>query len=176
LRTFGTAKVLGKAFARGCDKGVFRICQFSVQGNHVHLICEARDAIALARGIQGWKIRVARGLNRRWGRAGRLYEDRYHVEILTCPSQVKNTLVYVLQNGLKHGQASYNGIDLFSSAWHFDEHEVAGRARTNGSRASPWAGCVVPPRTKLLKIAGAKIVREGDVLSQSSIRALWRIG
>jgi hypothetical protein len=31
LRRPGPAKVLKAAFVRGCDKGSFRICQFSVQ-------------------------------------------------------------------------------------------------------------------------------------------------
>jgi REP element-mobilizing transposase RayT len=126
--------VLKKAFVLGCKRDAFRVCQFSVQGNHLHLICEARDAMALARGIQGFKIRVARGLNRLWGRRGYLFNDRYHAEILTCPTQVRNTLVYVLQNGLRHWEQSWKGIDICSSAWHFDGwvHEL-------------WRRGLVPP-------------------------------
>jgi REP element-mobilizing transposase RayT len=120
LRGFGPARVLARAFALGCDRGRFRICQFSVQGNHIHLLCEAQGATALARGIQGWKVRVARGLNRRWRRQGSLFEDRYHAVILRTPRQTRNALCYVLQNALRHGEHAPRGVDLFSSAWHFD--------------------------------------------------------
>ena len=30
------------------------------------------------------------------------------------------SVLYVLQNGLRHGEASWKGVDLLSSAWHFD--------------------------------------------------------
>jgi len=90
LRGPGPARRLKEAFVRGCDKDVFRICQFSVQGNHVHLVCEARDSQALARGIQGWKICVARRLNDYWDRRGTLFDDRYHAVILTTPRQTRN--------------------------------------------------------------------------------------
>ena len=119
LRGPGPAKVLRYAFVHGCDKGIFRICQFSVQGNHVHLVCEARDEMALARGIQGWKIRVARRLNGYWDRVGRLFDDRYHAVILTTPRQTRNCLVYVLHNARRHREAVAT-VDIYSSAWYFD--------------------------------------------------------
>jgi REP element-mobilizing transposase RayT len=111
--------VLKHAFVHGCDQGVFRICQFSVQGNHIHLICEASDAVALARGIQGWKVRVARRLNGLWCRRGKLFDDRYHAVILTTPRQTRNALVYVLHNARRHGEVVAT-IDIYSSAWYFD--------------------------------------------------------
>jgi putative transposase len=119
LRGAGPAKVLKAAFVRGCNKGVFRICQFSVQGNHVHLVCEARDRVALARGIQGWKISVARRLNHYWRREGTLFDDRYHAVILTTPRQTRNCLVYVFNNARRHREAVAT-VDIYSSAWYFD--------------------------------------------------------
>jgi putative transposase len=101
----------------------FRICQFSIQGNHIHLICEASDNAALARGIQGWSVRVARGLNRYFGREGSVFDDRYHLEILTTPSQTRHALCYVLQNARRHGERidpRFGGMDPFSSAWWFE--------------------------------------------------------
>ena len=123
LRNFELAKVLRRAFVHGCDRGRFRICHFSVLGNHVHLICEAADARALARGVAGWKVRVARGLNGEWDRRGEVFEDRYHAEILRTPTQVRNALLYVLQNARRHGESSrgwVGGVDPFSSGRYFD--------------------------------------------------------
>jgi REP element-mobilizing transposase RayT len=85
LRRRTLIATLRKAFVYGCRHGEFRICQFSIQGNHIHLICEAADRMALARGIQGWAIRVARGVNRACGDTGRVFDDRYHVEVLRSP-------------------------------------------------------------------------------------------
>src|ERR1700742_2093441 len=45
-----------------CEKPFFRVVEFNVLSNHVHLTCEA-DAMTLARGVQGRAIRLARRLN-----------------------------------------------------------------------------------------------------------------
>jgi REP element-mobilizing transposase RayT len=123
LRNFELCKVLKRAFLRGCLRKRFRICQFSILGNHIHLICEAADAGALAGGIQAWKVRVARGLNTVWGRSGAVFDGRYHAEILTSPTQVRNAVCYVMQNALRHGERLprwAGGVDPYSSAWYFD--------------------------------------------------------
>jgi len=123
LRNYDLVKVLKRAFLGGCDKGAFRICQFSIQTNHIHLICEADDNVALARGIQGWAVRIARGINRKLGRRGSLFADRYHVEVITMPKQMRNAYCYVLQNARHHRIEvghSCHGIDPFSSGWWFD--------------------------------------------------------
>jgi hypothetical protein len=41
----------------------FRICELSIQGRHLHLVAEADSKSALSRGIQGFKISVAKRLN-----------------------------------------------------------------------------------------------------------------
>jgi REP element-mobilizing transposase RayT len=46
----------------------FRICHVSIQRNHVHLIVEANDHVALARGLQGFQISCATQINARLGR------------------------------------------------------------------------------------------------------------
>jgi len=123
LRNFERAQVLRTAFVNGCDKLGFRICQFSIQGNHVHLVCEASSADRLARGMQGWSIRVARGLNRMVGRTGSVFFERYGATVIKTPSQMRNTLCYVLQNARRHGaelDRRWHGVDPFSSAWWFD--------------------------------------------------------
>jgi putative transposase len=131
LRRFELCHVLRRAFVHGCRMAAtvggtqieFRICQFSIQSNHIHLICEATSNAALARGIQGWSVRIARGLNGYLRRTGSVFDDRYHLEILTTPSQTRHALCYVLQNARRHGEridARLGGMDPFSSAWWFD--------------------------------------------------------
>jgi hypothetical protein len=95
-------RALHAAFAAGSTRPGFRLVHYSVQGNHVHLLAEAAGAGALARGLQGLAIRSARKLNRRMGRAGKVFADRYHARPLGTPREVRNALVYVLQNAKKH--------------------------------------------------------------------------
>ncbi|HEY1551921.1 MAG TPA: transposase, partial [Kofleriaceae bacterium] len=105
-----------------CEKPFFRVVEFNVLSNHVHLICEADDAMSLARGIQGLAIRLARRLNSALKCKGKFFGPRYHAVALRSPAQVRNTLRYVLLNRKHHAVAAkrfFAGwIDPFSSgAW-----------------------------------------------------------
>jgi REP element-mobilizing transposase RayT len=153
LRRFELCKVLRGAFVLGCRRGQFRICQFSIQGNHIHLICEASDSRELARGIQGWSVRVARGLNRHLGRTGAVFDDRYHLEILTSPTQTRHALCYVLQNARRHREPidpRYGGMDPFSSAWWFD-----------GWSDTAWKAGIPPPDVRTVAEAQTWLLRVG---------------
>ena len=90
--------VLRAAFAKGCDRFGFRLVHYSVLGNHLHMLAEAKDRNALSRGMQGLLIRVAKGLNRLWSRKGSVFADRYHDRILRTPKHVRHALAYVLHN------------------------------------------------------------------------------
>jgi hypothetical protein len=96
----------------------FRVVHYSVQSNHVHLLVEAEETRALARGMQGLGIRLAKAINRRLCRAGRVWADRYHCRALRTPREVRHALVYVLLNGRKHS-VSGRGVDPCSSALWF---------------------------------------------------------
>jgi len=110
------------AFRKGKVKDGFRICQFSIQRDHMHVVTEADSNEALAKGMQGWEIRVARRINRRLERKGRVFADRFHAVPLRSPRQLRNTLCYVLNNAHRHDEQQeprWGGVDMFSSAWHF---------------------------------------------------------
>src|SRR5215467_13431286 len=84
-RCFGA---IAQAFHVGRDRWGFRLIHYSVQGNHIHLICEADNKGALSRGIQGLAIRMALALNRVMGKKkGKVFSDRYHVHILKKPAE-----------------------------------------------------------------------------------------
>jgi len=111
-----------------------RVVHYSVQHNHLHLIAEADDARALTRGLQGLTIRLAKRLNKHLGRKGKVFADRYHARALKTPTEVRNTLRYVLQNARKHalerGELLPDGaIDLCSSAPYFDGYTDRDRKR-----------------------------------------------
>ena len=56
--------------------GGFRIIQYSVQNDHIHLIIEADDGARLSAGMRGLAIRLARAVNRALGRRGAVWDDR----------------------------------------------------------------------------------------------------
>jgi REP element-mobilizing transposase RayT len=100
---------------RKASSDAFRIVQFSVQRDHVHLIVEAHDRAALTRGMRGLAIRAALGINRALGRSGRAWADRYHARELRTPREVRNAIVYVLLNRRKHDARAARGADPCSS-------------------------------------------------------------
>ena len=112
-------------FARGKERFGFRLLHFAILNDHLHFVVETKDRLAFTRGMKGLLVRLARGLNRLWGRKGQVFPDRFHERPLKSPREVRNALVYVLGNGRKHaaqGRAVpyFDGPDLFTSAPWFD--------------------------------------------------------
>jgi REP element-mobilizing transposase RayT len=143
----------------------FRVAHFSVQGNHVHLLIEADGTEALARGMQGLGIRLAKVINRQLGRRGRVWADRYHGRVLRTPQEVRHALVYVLLNGRKHG-VSGSGIDPCSSGAWF-------RGWRERTESPPGPAPVAQPRTWLLLVGWRRsgAVSLDDRPARSSRRA-----
>jgi putative transposase len=103
------------------DESRFRVVQFSVQWDHVHLVVEASDKRALSGGVASVAIRIARYVNDLLRRRGRLWADRWHGRELRSPRQVRNALAYVLMNFQKHSKTRLrSGVDAFSSGSRFD--------------------------------------------------------
>ena len=122
------------ALARA-SRGDFRVVEFSVQKDHVHLLVEAHDNRALSSGVRGLAIRVAKAVNRVLGRRGRVWDSRYHARALSTPRAVRHALVYVLMNFRKHGAVGTD-LDPCSSAPWFA-----------GFRAPPATPVSAPPPT-----------------------------
>ena len=106
-------RALARAFWRGANRFGFRLVHYSVQGNHLHLLVEARDERSLSRGMNGLGVRVARGLNRVLGRRGKVLEERYHGHILRTPTEVRRARHYLLQNAKRH--YAHRGADPYAS-------------------------------------------------------------
>jgi len=109
----------------------FRVVHMSLQRKHIHLVVEADDACALARGMRGLEIAMAKRLNtaisdgRGTRRTGRVFRDRYHARILRSPRDVRNVIGYVLNNWRHHDEhreleAMSWDVDYFSSGPTFD--------------------------------------------------------
>jgi hypothetical protein len=93
---------LERSWREVCERGRFRLVHYSIQNDHVHMIVEASSAWDLACGLKAIATRFARGVNRVFGRSGRVLADRCHVHVLRTPSEVRNAIAYVLLNARRH--------------------------------------------------------------------------
>jgi REP element-mobilizing transposase RayT len=127
--------------------GSFQVAHFSIQSNHLHLLVEATDKRAMRSGVSGLVIAFAKKLNALLGRStGKVWGERYHARDLETPAEVRNALVYVLQNFKKHGTVTHGGpiVDHHSSAPELDGWRGPvvslsdGRARWKPRRPRTW--------------------------------------
>ena len=116
LRGSKVFRAVRAALGSAGDRFGLRLVQYSVQGNHIHLIAEAHDRRAVTRGMQGLSIRLARRVNASAARSGRLFAERYHARPLRTPLEVRRALLYVLRNDRRH--LAESGLSL--PPWEFD--------------------------------------------------------
>jgi REP element-mobilizing transposase RayT len=120
LRGPQVVAALRETFRISCVRKGFRLVHYSVQRDHVHMIVEADDNVALSRGMMSIVSRIAFAVNRVFRRRGKVMAGRSHVRCLTSPRQVHRALRYVLLNVRKHcfartGRAGSARIDAASS-------------------------------------------------------------
>jgi hypothetical protein len=131
LRRRAMYKAMRAASITAALREWFRIVHISLQRTHVHMIVEAEDPAALARGMQGFQISAARHINtalRSGGRRrrGKVFADRYHAEVITTPTRARHAISSVLSNWRKHGEdreglPSTWLVDPFSSGISFSD-------------------------------------------------------
>jgi REP-associated tyrosine transposase len=131
LRRRDMYKAIRHASLAAARSGRFRIVHASLQRNHVHMLVEAEHKTALARGMQGFLISAAKHINAALGgdgesRRGKVFDDRYHLEVIRTPTQARHSISYVLNNWRHHredrGELSGTWlVDPFSSAIQFPD-------------------------------------------------------
>ena len=131
LRRRKMYKAIREATITAAMRERFRIVHVSLQRSHVHMLVEAEHKAALARGMQGFEISAARNINTALGdgvrrRRGKVFADRYHVEVIRSPTQARHAIRYVLGNWRRHGEdreglPSTWRVDPFSTAILFPE-------------------------------------------------------
>ena len=137
-----------------CERGEFRLCHYSIQRDHLHLVIEAVSKEALASGMKSIAARVARAVHRVFRRSGPVLFGRYHLRVLRTPREVRNALAYVLLNARKHWRQRYGvaplvRLDVASSGAWFD-----GWIRPPPMPETPGARAVARPRGWLLRLHG----------------------
>ena len=115
LRTEEARAVIVAAIAKAKERFGCRVTHFSVLSSHVHFIVDAQDQKQLGRAIKGLLVRLARGLNRLWGRKGRVFAARFHAAVLKTLRQIRLATRYVLNNARKHGAWIAKSPDLRTS-------------------------------------------------------------
>lgn len=130
LRRRRAYHAIRKAIETTLVRDDFRVVHVSIQREHIHLICEADNEEALGSGMKGLEVSAAKRLNaavavdRREPKARRgvVFPERYYVEQLKTPRQVRNAIAYVLNNWRRHREDMVRGapIDPYSTAPCFD--------------------------------------------------------
>jgi REP element-mobilizing transposase RayT len=140
------------------ERNDFRIIDWSLQGDHIHLIIEASDQPSLSRGMKGLAVRLARAINRVSGRRGTVFAERYFSRVLCTPREVRHARAYVMLNARRHTReasevAGGKWVDEYSSwAW-FDGWEDLPGKWLHKARAGPEAVApVAKAETWLLRI------------------------
>jgi len=146
LRRRETYVAIRAASAAAAKQQAFRIAHLSIQDTHVHLIIEADDKGALARGMQSFEISAARRINAVLLRRGRVFDDRYHLVVIRSPRQMRSVLAYVMNNWRRHG-----------------------------ADRSPAPGWLVDPYASGFAFAGWKELRNGQRLWPASVTASWLV-
>jgi REP element-mobilizing transposase RayT len=122
LRTPQVLAIVRGAFRAQRGRFKFRIVEFAVLSNHVHMIVEAKDAEELSAAMKGLLVRIAKALNKHWDRAGKVWEDRYWSRVVRKVHELRRLIRYVLQNARRHGVRLPNDRpDPYSSGPWFDQ-------------------------------------------------------
>jgi REP element-mobilizing transposase RayT len=164
LRTRHIYMAVREAMITAFRRDDFHIVHLSIQANHIHMLVEATDWLALARGMQGFQISAAKHINAALSkrgatrRQGSVFPDRYYVETIASRRQARHSLAYVLNNWRRHGEhrgplARTWKIDPFSSGDSFDGwRELEDSPVMWKTRASYKSLPVWRPTTWLLRI------------------------
>jgi REP-associated tyrosine transposase len=95
LRSGRLVRELERSLAAACERGRFRLVQYSLQHDHVHALVEATSERDLACGMKSIGSRLARAVNRVFALRGAVLADRYHLHFLRTPREVRNALAFL---------------------------------------------------------------------------------
>src|SRR3989338_1020410 len=84
-------------------KYVFEVHHLAIMSNHYHLVVSVSSETSIDRLMQLVNSLVARAMNKRLGRRGHFWEDRFKSRILHSLDYLKRTIAYVYHNPLKAG-------------------------------------------------------------------------
>ena len=124
--------------------GFFHLVHFSIQKNHFHFVVEASDRKTLSVAICGLLGRLAKALNKLFGRKGEVFPDRYHDHVLRTVRETYNTIRYLFTNARKHWERVPEGrpdpfsSGLWSPIWKDYRHDGWMGSEGPVAQASSW--------------------------------------
>jgi REP element-mobilizing transposase RayT len=157
LRSRRLVQEFRRSLQVGCERDGFRVLHYSIQRDHAHFVVEADSREALASGMKSIGARLARAVNRIFGRVGAVLDGRYHLRVLATPREVRSAFAYVLLNARKHwrqryGEAPPVRLDAASSARWFDGWRDREAANDASHDAWPERPEVATARTWLARV------------------------
>lgn len=109
-----------KSSAVGAKTFGLKILHYSLLKDHLHILVEARDNDQLTRGMRSFGARFGKAIRKIVGGRGSVFKGRFHLQVITNPTQMRNALTYVLENFSKHSRVLRH-IDPYSSAAYFHQ-------------------------------------------------------
>jgi len=85
------------------------IHNFTVTSNHIHLLAEECEEGVLSKSMQLVSGRIAQEYNRRKGRRGAFWEDRYHATAIDGDNHLWRCMAYIDLNMVRAGVAAHPG-------------------------------------------------------------------
>ena len=134
LRTPGFMKAFARILFNAKLKGL-RVQHYTIESNHIHLIAEATDNRSLSCGMMSLTASITWALRRIFMYHGKVFTERYHLHALRNPTEMRNSLRYVLFNHARHTGSAFFA-DAYSSIFAFADAHVF----INGSvgKKPPW--------------------------------------
>ncbi|MEI6818008.1 MAG: transposase [Verrucomicrobiota bacterium] len=94
----------------------YRLIDWCVMPNHVHVLCKTNDALSLGEIIQAWKGGSSVEINRLVQRSGRLWQREYYDRFIRDLDHFYDCRAYIRNNPVKAGLCSRPEDWPFSAA------------------------------------------------------------
>lgn len=116
---------------REIEQHRWRCHAFCLMDNHYHLLVETPEA-NLSRGMKRLNMAYAQSFNRRHGRAGHLFQGRYHTIIVEKDDHLLELCRYIVLNPVRAGTAAVPEV------WPWSSYRATASGRATGLGSPDW--------------------------------------
>jgi len=89
-----------KFYSQKCGLGIWAYCLLT---NHVHILAVPRQDISMSRGIGGANLVYTQYINRKYGRSGRLWQNRFFSTVVDKEAYLWSVSRYIESNPVRAG-------------------------------------------------------------------------
>jgi len=83
------------------DKYEIKILAYCLMGNHIHILAVPEKEVSLARGIGGTNLVYTQYINQKYGRSGRLWQNRFFSSVIEEDPYLWAAMRYIEQNPVR---------------------------------------------------------------------------